>query len=88
MGLEQYTDQELRDELKRRSLLRKEQKEDFTRCESCKHCGTGYISRSSYKRGSKTIVCLNKKKEVQNCPVPCYFVTSRRDRACDDYEAK
>ncbi len=62
MGLEQYTDQELRDELKRRSLLRKEQKEDFTRCESCKHCGT-WLYKSFLIQTRKQDYCMPNQEE-------------------------
>ncbi len=80
--LEQFTDQELRDELKRRSMARKAANV-VLRCRDCKHCGEGCCNKS---RRYKTSVCFLKPKP-QVGP-DRYYATLHSRKACDKFEPK
>lgn len=80
--LEQFTDQELRDELKRRAMVRKAANV-VPRCRDCKHCGEGRCFRRSWYT---TTVCLLKPKP-QASP-GSYYATNHSRKACDKFEPK
>lgn len=81
-SLEQFSDQELRDELKRRAMARKTAN-IVLRCRVCKHCGEGCCNKSSRY---KTSVCFLKPKS-QVGP-DRYYATLHSRKACDKFEPK
>ena len=81
-GLQPYSDQELRDELKRRAAERKATN-IVLRCRDCKHCGEGCCNKSSRY---KTSVCFLKPKP-QVGP-DRYYATLHSRRACENFEPK
>lgn len=81
-SLEQFSDQELRDELKRRTEARKVANFVF-RCRDCKHCGEGCCNRSGRY---KTSVCFLKPKP-QVGP-DRYYATLHSRKACEQFELK
>lgn len=80
--LAQFSDQELREELKNRIDLRKAA-HIFLRCRDCKHCGEGCCHKSSRY---KTSVCLLKPKP-QVGPNR-YYATLLSRKACENFEPK
>lgn len=82
MTIRDFTDQELRDELKRRVAERKATN-IVLRCRDCKHCGEGCCNKSSRY---KTSVCFLKPKP-QVGP-DRYYATLHSRKACDKFEPK
>lgn len=80
--LDQFSDQELREELKNRVDLRKAA-HIFLRCRDCKHCGEGCCHKSSRY---KTSVCFLKPKP-QVGP-DRYYATLLSRKACVNFEPK
>ena len=76
------SDQELREELKRRAMARKTVNV-VLRCRDCKHCGEGCCNKSSRY---KTSVCFLKPKP-QVGP-DRYYATLHSRKACDKFEPK
>lgn len=81
-SLEQFTDQELRDELKRRAMARKAANV-VLRCRDCRYCGEGCCNKSSRY---KTSVCFLKPKP-QVGP-DRYYATLHSRKVCDKFEPK
>ena len=81
-SLEQFTDQELREELKRRTMARKTANV-VLHCRDCKHCAEGCCNKS---RRYKTSVCFLKPKP-QVGP-DRYYATLHSRKACENFEPK
>lgn len=84
--LSQFSDEELREELKRRADDRKALKGEVMRCRDCRHCIQGYTTRRAASRGYKTSVCelRPKDKEWRGC----FYSTLHSRKACDMFEKK
>lgn len=82
MTIRDFSDQELRDELKRRVAERKAANY-ILRCRDCKHCGEGCCKQSSRY---KTSVCFLKPKP-QVGPER-YYAARHSDKACAKFEKK
>lgn len=82
--LQDYTDQELRDELKRRADLEREKRGlSKFRCRDCRFCGDGLCYRHQV---IKTAVCFNKPKPSQGDGR--YYAARHSDKACENFEKK
>lgn len=82
-SLTQYSDQELRDELKRREKERHSKFPPSVRCFDCKHCTEGFTFKHQV---IPTTICRMKPKPSQG--PERYYVTTRTHRACEKYEPK
>lgn len=80
--LAHFSDQELKDELKRRDKERQAQYPYGAHCRDCKHCGEG---RTFKHRLSTTTVCFIKLKP--NAP-NCFFATNLTRKVCDKFDPK
>lgn len=80
------TDEQLRDELRRRADERKASKEQVKRCRDCKHCIQGYTSKSAASRGYKTSVCEMRPKDKEWRG--CFYSTLLSRRACEQFDPK
>lgn len=78
-----FTDQELKDELKRRDKQRQSKYPQGVHCRDCKHCGEGYAYKNQF---NKTMVCFAKPK--LNMAPNCFYATSLSFKACDKFEQK
>ncbi|MBD5241438.1 MAG: hypothetical protein HDS59_05105 [Barnesiella sp.] len=81
--LSQFTDEELKDELKRREKERRSQFPPNLRCRDCKHCIEGLTFKHQV---IPTTVCKIKPKPSQG--PDRYFSTVCSYRACDKFEVK
>lgn len=81
-GLQAYSDQELRDELKRRIAERKAANH-ILRCRDCTHCGEGCCNKSSRY---KTSVCFKKPKPQVG--EDRYYAVNMSSKACSMFEKK
>ena len=79
-----FTDKELRAELNRRAVMRKQMKQEVLRCRDCKHCQTGYTDERRFYRGFTTVVCALKPKLEGRY----YYATSGSQKACDKFEPR
>ena len=82
--LDSLSDQELREELKRRANLRKRDKDSVLRCRHCKHCIQGFTDKSKAWRGYETTVCALKPKLEGHY----YYSTLSSRKACENIELK
>ena len=82
-SLSQFTDEELRGELKRREKERRSQFPPNIRCHDCKHCVEGLAFKHQY---IPTTVCRMNPKPSQGSDR--YYSTVCSLRACDKFEAK
>lgn len=89
-ALAQFTDKQLRDELKRRANIRKAAKGTVLRCRTCKFCIQGYHSPRTSWYGYETTVCKMKPKlqATLRSGRDCYYATSMSQKACEKYEPK
>lgn len=83
VSLSQFTDEELRDELKRREKERRSKFPPNIRCRDCKHCTEGLTFKHQV---IPTTVCKMKPKPSQG--PDRYYSTVYSYRACDKFEAK
>lgn len=83
MSLSNYSDQELRDELKRRAAERKAAKVVVPRCKTCVFCKPGHCQRTLR---CSTLVCYAKPKP--QCGEDRYYATSASNKACEMYKSK
>lgn len=81
--LSQFTDDELRLELKRREKERRSKFPPNIRCRDCKHCVEGFMYRNQV---SPTTVCEMKPKPAQG--PDRFYTTTFSFRACEMYEPK
>lgn len=81
--LAHFTDQELKDELRRRDKERQSKYPHGVHCRDCKHCGEGYAYKNQF---NKTMVCFAKPKP--NMAPNCFYATSLSYKACDKFEPK
>lgn len=86
MTLQNYTDQELRNELKRRADLEREKRGlSKFRCRDCRFCGRGF--RYHYQI-IKQIVCFNKPKHGSYQGESRFYAARYSDKACENFENK
>lgn len=83
VSLFQFTDEELRNELKRREKERHSKFPPSVRCLDCKHCTEGLTFKHQV---IPTTICRMKPKPSQG--PERYYVTTRSHRACEKYEPK
>lgn len=83
LSLTQFSDQELKDELKRREKERRSQFPPNLRCRDCKHCMEGLTFKYQV---IPTTVCRMKPKPSQG--PDRYYSTVCSLRACDKFEIK
>ncbi len=83
LSLTQFSDQELKDELKRREKERRSQFPPNIRCRDCKHCIKGLTFKHQV---IPTTVCRMKPKPSQG--PDRYYSTVCSLRACDKFETK
>lgn len=81
--LAHFTNQELKDELKRRDKERQAKYPQGVHCRDCKHCGEGYTYKHQI---NKTMVCFVKPKPKM--APNCFYATSLSCKACDKFEIK
>lgn len=82
-ALSQYTDEELKEELKRREKERHSKFPPSVRCLDCKHCTEGLTFKHQV---IPTTICRMKPKPSQG--PERYYATTRTHRACEKYEPK
>lgn len=82
-SLSQFTDEELKEELKRRDKERHSKFPPSVRCFDCKHCTEGLTFKHQV---IPTTICRMKPKPRQG--PDRYYATTRTHRACDKFEAK
>jgi hypothetical protein len=83
VSLSQFTDEELKDELKRREKERRSQFHPNIQCRDCKHCIEGLTFKHQV---IPTTVCKMKPKPSQGSDR--YYSTVCSYRACDKFEQK
>jgi hypothetical protein len=83
VSLSQFTDEELRSELKRREKERRSRFPPNIRCRDCKHCVEGLTFKHQV---NSTIICLMRPKPSQG--PDRYYSTTCSYRACDKFEPK
>ena len=83
ISLSQFTDEELRNELKRREKERRSKFPPNLRCRDCKHCMEGLTFKHQI---IPTTVCKMKPKPSQG--PDRYYSTVCSYRACDKFELK
>ena len=83
LSLTQFSDQELKDELKRREKERRSKFPPNLRCRDCKHCMEGLTFKHQV---IPTTVCKMKPKPSQG--PDRYYSTVCSYRACDKFEIK
>ncbi len=82
-ALQMATDQQLKDELKRREKAHRSRFPDNLRCRDCKHCGAG----KTYPCTKMAVtVCLAKPKPKAG--PDCYYATLLSCKVCEKFESK
>lgn len=81
--LSQFSDNDLKKELKRRENERRSRFPDDVRCRDCKHCGAG----KTYPCTKTAVtVCLAKPKPKAG--PDCYYATSLSCKVCEKFDSK
>ena len=75
IGLEQYTDEELRAELKERHAIKKAERDSVLRCSQCKFCAI-------CKGTSKDLLCT---REIKGVHQKHYTALGYNKRACEHF---
>lgn len=83
-SLAQFSDDDLKQELKRRENELRSRSPENVRCRDCKHCGEGYCSTTP--RWGKTTVCLKRPKPTAGNDRYC--ATNQSRKACEMFEPK
>ena len=77
-GLGQYTDKELREELKTRSASKKAERDSIVRCSQCAFC-------ASLKGNHKSLLCT---REIKGVHQKHYTSLGYNKRACEHFEIR
>lgn len=80
--LQEFSDKELREELKRRAYERKHSEPAVLRCRNCQYCAVGMVHKSQIY--PTTIVCKAKPKPKNG--ENRYYATNPTQKACEQFK--